>query len=442
MKVLILLTVIFSTVFASVLHQARIETIQKEADRFYLDNYFEFIALSETIYTPDSTFNILGTGVFGPRLIHIEYAGLSIPSPFIPVPQIKLFPTRDFTTLEYNGDKYEIEQTLVLFAGLVNNSYAIKAGGIRNRQYFEFEEDSARIKRHISEFAPETVILFAPVFGQLTTPLFCNTVFGICATHLNDTGYTSVEDCINVISALDSKCPDPFSSNTRDCRFIHINNAILNPGVHCPHVASDSPVCVDRCLDEGCGDCDENAHCQIQFDEEHLTLTYSCVCDEGYTGDGEYCMSKSCSANWQCGGGPTTTCLDELCGCADTFTWNNGKCECADDEEMFWSGGVPICIRDGKCLTRYQCLQFHDWNSIKCAQPEYPNHVFPGDFCLCNYGFDNPGYDHECVCSAPKRRVWSPQISGDMCLELFECTENWHCDGDCIMDNNSIGHCE
>lgn len=439
------------------LHDARIQTIVAEAARYYLNDSFAFTQASDEIYEEDSLYNVLGTGSFAPREVHVEYAGSTEPGPTNAYnPTTRLFFTPDLPTVTVDGDTYNFDQTIVVLTRTKLNltTYDIQIGGIRNEQFMTFSPCSAKIKTQTATFAKDLVGLFGDLSATLTPELACTLIVQACynSGYWENTGYEDYDECFAALEEAFSEpsiCPDPFSSITGICYVLHGTSAFEIPSVHCAHVSAPSPACQDRCLANGCGNCDDNASCEIGFDEETLTLSYYCQCHDGYTGNGETCSAASCTQDYQCNG-DFSVCDTEtnLCACKDTFAWDQtqGACACLSDEFLDWNNGVPRCLHPGRCLAREDCVNHygHNWNNVGCEQTSPSNYLSPGDFCLCNYGFDNLGFDVPCQCSSPKSVKWDPIRESNLCLELHECTQNWHCSSgeSCVgASNTTIGYC-
>ena len=451
------------------LHAARVSSIKKEAERFYLDDYDAFVSLSKSIVNETTiTHFIQATGLFGPQDA-ISYAGNLIPrAPYNIHPSIRQFPTPDLVNLAVlNADLYRVPQTMISFVGYnaVTDDYDVKFDGNRNVQYFFFDECSDQINYMVSTLDPDQNAFYLsvnqPIFDPITT---CQIAFGACAPtpYFNLTGFTSFEECVDqysIVASTPSPCPAAFTSDTVICRALHAFNALFEPEVHCAHLPyMNSPVCFDRCLPE-CSGCDENARCVAIFNEDRVIakdfdniVSYSCECNEGYVGDGYQCQLASCSATYQCPSGHPFGVCDlsngtGVCACSENLTWNgvDGTCECKENENLFWDQGAPVCIRDGKCESKWQCPQAQNYNSFKCKQFEFPNTFSPGDWCLCNAGYDNVGIEADCVCLEPKVEKWSTVQNGKVCLAPGECTDRWHCNylEDCVIETgNEIGTCQ
>jgi len=86
--------------------------------------------------------------------------------------------------------------------------------------------------------------------------------------------------------------------------------------------------------------------------------------------------------------------------------------------------GQPKCVPEGSCISHQSECVNQEYNSVKCLATSTTNFAFKS--CVCNYGFTG-GLNLPCKCVAPKRSLFSPTLSEQLCLSLTECTENWHC---------------
>lgn len=448
------------------LHNDRIATIAAEGDRYQYD-WVTFLNVSERIYTPDSTYIVQGTGTFAPAPVHIEYSLGTVPNPSNGFdPQSRLFFQYDPSTVQANGNEYRLKRTVTLLTKSVigGPTYDRQVGGIRTSVIYLFENCTSRIQIETASFAPDLQAAFADVLFTLTPEFVCGFIFNYsCGPEglLSLTGYSSIAQCVEEMSSYISNitCPDVFSSFTYGCLLNHAVAALYNGTVHCPHVQTPSPVCIDKCIGPGggggCNNCSSNAHCDYSVDDNTLELSYFCTCNKGYVGDGYTCSEKSCTDDSSCGL-PYGKCNNEtgLCTCAnDTFTWfpenEEANCGCKENEVIDWKNDVPNCLRIGNCINVADCSNYAGFNTndAQCKETVPSNPYIYGDFCLCNPGFENQGFENSCECGVTtnKTRKWSPEINGNVCLEDYECTEPWHCDpyANCIKEEgNLIGVCE
>lgn len=453
------------------LDAARRENIRLEGERLTTNDYATYVSISNQIFNLSAiTYYIEATGVF-PPVDAVDYVGLLVPNPpLLPVPGARQFPNKDFTRVEEVSPNVYIAPAILLTFDVFDPNtldYLFKQDGVKATQYLYFDECSALINtvvtkadRAYNNFQTTTL---APNFPPEAV---CPIGFGVCAQAglLAETGFFSIQECIeqyHTIPAV-SPCPSAFTSDTVLCRAIHAFSTIINATVHCPHLPFNSPVCFDRCLPE-CEECSVDAHCVEQFNDVQVAagnaegyLDYFCECNNGYTGDGENCALKTCTAPWNCqvpgkhmSGNPYHRCefvpgsSTGICQCAPTLHWNpvDGSCECREDQHLEWENGIPMCLDNGKCLERHQCPQ-HE-NDIECRQFDFPNTLSLGDWCLCNPGFENYGVDNpDCVCSGT--RIWSPLQHGNVCIHDGECIAEWNCQQgeSCHIPNgNVIGTC-
>lgn len=448
------------------LDAARRENIRLEGARVGQDNYTLFQEISrEILNTSTITYYLEAVGVFPPADA-IDYVGLLVPNPpLFPTPN-RQYQTKDFTLVEEIAPNLYYVPAKILTYNLYDDNlgdYVYKIDGIRMIQYIQFDECSSKINtvltksdRTYADFQVEVLSPTVPV------ELVCQVGFGVCAQAglLAEAGFYSQEECEDQYNSLPpvSPCPSALSSDTLICRAIHAFSATLNATVHCPHLQFTSPVCYDRCLPD-CAGCDENAHCLEIFNESAVIardfpnfLSYECACNDGYVGNGTHCELQSCDYIWQCevedekqtSGAPYHVCKENVCACNDTLSWNptKGNCVCRDDQFLTWDNHIPICLDKGKCLQRSDCEQ--DYSEVQCKQFDYPNHLSPGDFCLCNPGFDNYGFNNpDCYCNNGTK-VWSSLQNGRVCIHDGECIGDYNCNNGehChIPTGNVIGTC-
>jgi hypothetical protein len=448
------------------LREQRLENIRLEAAIVAQDNITFFKEQASQIFNESTiTYRLEATGVFPPEDA-VDYVSLLVPNPVISLnPESRQFPQRDFTRVEEVAPNiYKIPGSQLTFNVYdpVAQDYVFKIDGVRTLHFFRFDDCSPRINavttkvdRTFNEFQVEVISSVVPI------EVICPIGFGVClqAGLLADTGYSSIEECIDQYNSIapDSPCPSRFSSDTVICRAIHTFSTLLNATVHCKHLPFDSPVCFDRCLPD-CANCDANAHCVEQFNETAVVandldgyLDYFCECDDGYVGDGESCTLKTCQADWECAvpgeaesGVPFHICDMGVCKCRDTLKWlpQTGACGCRSDQFLTWEGGLPVCLDEGKCLHRWQCQQ--DYNDVKCKQFDFPNTLSLGDFCLCHSSFDNVGFTNpQCFCQNGTK-TWSNIEQGNVCIREGQCVAGWQCQSGqiCQLDGiNPVGTC-
>lgn len=263
---------------------------------------------------------------------------------------------------------------------------------------------------------------------------------GIFCTDSNQI-YDSFADCMAFMTQIPAKgiCPTAQDSNTTNCRGLHqlVANVplIVDPNVqiiHCPHVAPDSMMCVDRCL-PSCSNCDVNAHCDFTsgpFD----TPAWGCFCNEGYSGTGTAgnCAPVTCSSEWQCLPLLYNTCNTTLhrCECVPSFTWNSvtGRCECDSTTHFVKYGGPngPECIPKGNCRAIVDCVTQVGDNILQSSCATVPNPYTTLGVCLCNEGFAG-GLSTPCQCLSPGTIRYSTTLHRSVCLQPGQCTNNLDC---------------
>jgi len=466
------------TIAPSLLQDMRDANIIKEAARFYVSNYSYFVDLTTSIVDESQYAHfVMASGLFGNQ-DSIAYDGNLVPrgSP----PQVRLFPTPDMSqrTIVAPG-VYRVPQSILTAYGPLSENagtfdYEILFDGSHNEQYFFFDNCSDQITFIISTLdRDQNAFLVDQTSINFGANITCDLAFYLACgftPYLNRTGFSSREECFEQYSTLgQSFCPEQFTSNSLVCRTLHAANAIHEPQIHCAHLPyNDSPVCVDKCLTRGCGNCDANAICRSELNvtatlirDLDTIVSYHCECKQGYKGDGETCnFVESCSVTSDCVDDyPYVACVNGKCKCTNNLIWkgDTGTCGCGSDETIQWDNGLPYCLRKGKCVHRWQCPQANlpgvsdAYNRITCGQFQYPNNITIGDFCLCDHTYDNVGIEYPCACSTPKTEKWDPNmvtelatLGGYRCLAPEECTIFWHCDSqNCVIESGEeIGTCE
>jgi len=298
-----------------------------------------------------------------------------------------------------------------------------------------------------------------------TPQILCYGIMQACQGPLQQ--YKDVNECIAYVSALNSPCPYPISSNTLACRTLHLQNALINAPVHCPHCGMESPVCVYDCLptanETNCNNCAaRNATCAVDYPNPQAIRdpVYFCQCNDGFVGDGNSCTPKTCSTkgavctNGVCEGESVYPCglysvctVNGLCGCMNTFAWNSttGRCACPPETSLRLNAiqGAPVCVPDGKCLDISDCKN-QSWIEVQCKSTPVPNPLSPFKACLCNAGFIG-GWTNKCTCPAGSKILHSRKIHGDVCAAPGQCTENYQCGWwqKCVStDDSGLGTCK
>jgi hypothetical protein len=398
-------------------------------------------------------------GRFDGRLVAEEYAILAV-DPLV----FQLFTFADPVSFRWE------DSNEVWYKAVTNYTFNFLPGkpeydGFVNDAMIRFAPCTAKV--WISYTRQDPLVARAIVSSErnLTPTQVCTVIQSACTGEWQV--YESQAACEEYIGALsDSPCPSGQLTNTSNCYFFHGTAAVYLPEVHCAHVrpwySPDGPSdkCVDFCLTEGCGNCHEDAHCEFTTPLGELASSYACVCNDGYTGDGvTHCVEKSCSADYQCPSDtPFVDCDEELCTCIESFNWDSSDsaanahsaCACGLNQNLLWTNGVPECVPIGRCREghREDCTGSngpHTWNTVTCG--EFGSNVLLDHLyktCLCNYGYDNPGFANACECSAPKREVWDPLSAGNICITDDQCTQNWHCaSNSCTIGiGDVVGSCD
>lgn len=392
--------------------------------------------------------------------------------------QVPYFNTTS-NTLQYFQLAYGAIQILELDLfndGLLNDTYVIKyiynnsllntttfqydtQAGLFYTAYYTFLKGSALVKDEVVKSEDFTKIIssataYASV-TQICTVLvgIPNYLIGTCPVGSVYQQYSSMEDCVTKLTAVDNMnlarkngpCPDYQVSNTTACRNLHTFVTLTDPptsqAIHCPHTGTPSTVCIDRCNDV-CNNCSIDGHCEFRV-SIYGVRSYQCVCNDGYIGDGRKCVAKPCSADYECGkkeyfNFAYCNTSSQLCQCEKTFKWNaiTARCECQGNSTVHYVNGNAICIPLGRCLSREYCSKpgensdgivqtsIGEYNSLKCTNYGSLNELFPYPTCVCNYGYTG-GFYIPCTCN--KRIEWSQVIQGNVCLDSNECTQNTQC---------------
>jgi hypothetical protein len=415
--------------------------------------------------------SVQGVGNFGPADVALEYDFL-VPGlePILGYAPVRLYPEWDNSTTKFvTTDTLQVDFAITISVGYnpTTSTYAFANQVFRAREYIVFMPNSSLINLGYTINAPGSMVMFDLVASTLPADALCGIILQACGpnpitntSYLQDTGFTGFADCYAFMSQLSATQPCPYvqRSDTIACRQLHAFSSFFLPSVHCSHVKPNSPVCRAQCLPQ-CNGCDVNARCVATYPNIPQTPAsfapvYTCQCNNGYIGDGKNCTSILCASGNRCPSAPGTySCSvpDNRCECAASFTAqptllgiNNSLCECPSPAKVFRFNGEPVCVKEGRCISdtaRHMChLQNH--NEVKCL-PQ--NNQFDTDsLCTCNYGFTG-GFEYPCSCAADRRRVWSDIMSGHVCLNTSECTENWHCASQqqqCTgASSTSIGQC-
>ena len=418
-------------------------------------------AFTDNFTTPETQHTVQDVGDFGPRDVAIEYDSIITSLVlFLGYNPIVLNTYIDLSTTKWlNDDTLQIDSNIDISTNynLTTGNYDLIQTGFRNREYIVFQPNTSRVLLGFTVQDEAASRLFALSQGEIPIEYICHDVI-IPACNgtaqigyrpfLPDTEYTSVADCINVLSTkLTSPCPFQQRSDTARCRMAHGQTSFFDPAYHCSHTRPISMRCVDTCL-PACSACDANAECVATF-PTLFTPVYQCKCKNGYVGNGTSCTPKQCSYG-QC---PSMygsyECSTGLCKCRESFTTNpmitstsNDLCRCDAPSRIIYNGSTPVCVPEGRCVRdQYEC-NLQSYNQVKCKS--VGDNMFTNlKSCQCNYGFTG-GYEYPCMCASPKRVVWSDTHSGEVCLGVTECTANWHCGYPLtchILPGNTTGSC-
>lgn len=341
-------------------------------------------------------------------------------------------------------------------------SYVFANQVFRYREYIVFNSNSALINLGYTVQDPGVDTMFELTSTNLPNEALCGIIFQACNVvngsgynYILDTGFASFVDCITFMNQLPTTQPCPFTlqSNTTSCCQLHAFPSFFLPNIHCSHVKPVSPVCRAQCLPQ-CNGCDPNAKCIATFPNVPVSfgVVYTCKCNNGYIGNGTSCAPLTCSNKGNCpaSSGSYSCSSDNLCKCLSSFTSqpellgvNDSLCVCPLGSTIYWVNKVPTCLPEGRCLDdnkRYMC-NLQEYNQVKCLPQNNSFNSLP--LCTCNYGY-NGGKEYPCLCANDRRQEWSNKMSGEICINTTECTENWHCsNGKVCVDatDKVIGHC-
>ncbi|AGF84980.1 hypothetical protein QJ854_gp802 [Moumouvirus goulette] len=178
-------------------------------------------------------------------------------------------------------------------------------------------------------------------------------------------------------------------------------------------------------------------------------------CPMGYTYNGNYCVINNCTLDYEC---PTQynfgMCMEGVCGCLNNtgLVWNSSltsfkeknTCHCPEKTRLYWSGEFPKCIPLGQCEEFWQCPQIYNQKQTIFCGSLNDSVVRDYDVCLCNYGYENIGFEEDCMCASVKKQVWSNYHNGMICLFEQECTQDDHClSSNCLIEIGQwLGVCE
>lgn len=443
------------------LHSQRMIALQTWVERSS-SPFTTYIAYSLFSDLENVTHTVRGVGSFGPGVDRAaEYDNiLFVPDPNTNRTPIVLRPIFDPYTLQWlEEDKVQVNYVLnasTLF-NVTTQAYDINEDGMRYTDYFVFNPNTSRVRLDYTKEDPIGARIFQVNTDAINSTTLCQLTFFACGRtpeNFAATGFTSFEDCIQLMESLKSqksKCPHAFLSNTTNCRALHATSAIQDPDVHCSHVRRDSVVCRDQCLPQ-CSNCAADAKC-VSVYPDIFTTQYECQCNEGFTGDGHTCTRNQCSTAQDCNDNPNQVdCVEGACKCRSSFTWNSSiaasqaadVCQCHDGRVFSDGPNGPVCIPTGRCLRDNHC-QVQNPETVKCVRygKETP-FSSPFKSCLCNYGYKG-GWEYPCICPAPRREVNSRALGGKVCLGPHQCTENRHCTqprASChIPSGDAVGSC-
>jgi len=420
------------------------------------------LAYSDTYTTPDVAHTIRDVGEYGPREVALEYDNLVLDlAVFVGYEPYVLRTYWDPSTTQWiDANTLRVDYTLDLKTGFdpVARVYTVDGKGFRDTEFIVFQPGTAKITLGYTIQDPAAIKAIATQDAVTSNQYICNDViFPACngtaanpRPYLANTGFTTVQACVNFLNSLPKPNPCPFvrKSNTPDCRLLHGFSSFFLPQIHCAHVRPVSDVCKNECL-PACANCDANAECIADF-PTLLDPVFKCKCKNGYIGNGTSCSPKPCvNAGCPSAWGTYNCSSQGLCTCKPGFDTNpqanftNGSnlCTCPPGQQNVTTSSGVTCIPPGRCIdASWQCTR-QAYSQVKCVNPG--NTFTSLNACICNYGFEG-GWEYPCVCPAGKRSLWSSSINGEACLSSSECTDGWHCPygQSCQVNSTSvIGRC-
>jgi hypothetical protein len=408
-------------------------------------------------------------GDFGPRLVAYEYdtALVLIARSFLGFDPVIVSTGWDKSTTKWiHTDILQVDFIFNITTGFNFNTlaYDIIQQGFRMKELIRFEPNSSKINLGYTIQDVAVIKAFAIASGSIPPEFACSKIiFPACnvtkvggvGNYLDDTGFSTIAECVSFLNSLpgvnEQPCPYGTRSNTSVCRITHGVGAFLLPDVHCSHVKRDSEVCRETCL-PACSNCHADAECEAIFPDipDSFSPVYVCKCKNGYVGNGTSCTPKTCQhGNCPALFGSYDCSINGLCLCTETFTsqpssfGNNQLCACPEGSRIVYNNSKPVCVPNGRCVqSQWECSNTQAYNQVKCSS--YGNNTFTlFKVCLCNYGFTG-GWEYPCQCNSLKRVVWSNVFNGEVCLSNSECTVNWHCNypQNCVFSGgNSVGTC-
>lgn len=310
---------------------------------------------------------------------------------------------------------------------------------------------------------------------------------GVCPSTSIFPHYNNYDECFSYMNFVflnnENVCPNDQTSNTTSCYWIHTLTAQFLPEIHCQHTQPNSAVCTFKCLPTcSSQNLGSNGHCEGEFNPPLGQQTFVAKCNNGYTGIPPNCVPNNCTRDADCrfrdrGNGNdrhgisspnSISCVNNLCQCNPTFTWNNtiqalsDKVACACDEahdlDLLWNRTDPenpiaVCIQKGRCFQLTDCRNVvSDLDTVDCIA--YGENIFlpPGLLtCVCKLqnGYKGlPGND--CVCPDGNFEV-NYRINGNRqqyCLSSNQCVKDKDCHdqgfiGEMCSENatGNIGFC-
>ncbi|KAL8911933.1 MAG: hypothetical protein Q9171_002975 [Xanthocarpia ochracea] len=242
------------------------DTISKIYERTQYPNNLAFIA-NGSASVPPGLFdqNVVGritpVGNFTGFDDSTEYFFALAPIPLPPLYGV----FSDVRVVEFTSGCPSVASSVVYFRTTVFNPNATNNGQylttLKQVAFWEFDKRGAVVK--YDAWIPNVRLYTSIVSGRgntveppppagqaATIQQICNTVQSLCQG--NNTEYTTLDDCVQTLTAKPFGDGDNIWADSVTCRQIHLLLARIRPDAHCPHVGpTGGGKCVDVQFDEG-----------------------------------------------------------------------------------------------------------------------------------------------------------------------------------------------